>query len=180
MSAALQRALAPLAGRIRLMIGRAVLSAIDDGTKAQSLQIELLADEVQDRVERFQNYGFTGHPFPGAEALVAFVGGTRSHAIVVAVEDRRYRVTALEEGEVAVYDDQGQKIILKRGGIEIVSPHKISVDAPEVEVTADVVTATSSDIRLGGAGGAKVARIGDDVNLSTGKIVSGSDKVTAL
>ena len=176
---AIARALGPIAGRIRMMISRATISAVDDTTQAQSLQIELFADEVQDGVERFCGYGFTSHPHPGAEALVAFVGGTRSHGVVLQVEDRRYRLKATAAGEVAIFDDQDQVIHLKRDGIAIESPFKVTIDAPEVDVTADIVTVESPDIRLGGAGGAKVARVGDDVDLGTGKIISGSDVVTA-
>lgn len=183
---AVSRATAALAGRIRLMLSRATISAVDDAPQAQAVQIELLADEVQDAAERLQDYGFTSHPKPGAEAVVAFIGGTRSHAIVLKVEDRRYRLKALAEGEVAIFDDQGQKLHLKRDGIAIESHLKVTIDAPDVEVTADTVDVTadtvtvdSSDIRLGGAGGAKVARVGDDVDLGTGKIISGSDVVTA-
>lgn len=174
-----QREAAPLAGRIAMMIGRATIERTDDARQAQELQVELLADEVQDGVERFQGYGFTSVPHPGAEALVAFVGGLRSRGVVVQVEDRRYRLTALAAGEVAIFDDQGQKIVLKRDGIRIESDFKVDIDAPEVNVTADSVTIDAGDIGLGGAGGQPVARIGDDVDLGTGKIISGSDVVRA-
>jgi hypothetical protein len=53
-----RRMLAPLEGRIRLMLSRAVVSLINDAAKAQELQVDLLADETQDGVERWQNYGF--------------------------------------------------------------------------------------------------------------------------
>lgn len=190
---AISRATAAMAGRIRLMLSRGTVSAVDDTTQAQTLQVELLADEVQDGAERFGGYGFSSHPLPGAEVLVACIGGTRSHVIVVQVEDRRYRLGSMAPGEVAIFDDQGQKVHLKRDGIVIESQFKVSIDAPEVmvtaesvtvdaetvDVTAETVTIESGDIRLGGAGGAKVARVGDDVDLGTGKIVSGSDVVTA-
>lgn len=178
-AAAVRRLTAPIAGRMQMMIGRAVIAAVADGQKAQALQIELLADEVQEGVERFQGYGFTSHPHPGAEAIVACVGGTRSHAIVIQVEDRRYRLKNLAAGEVALFDDLGQVVHLKRDGILIESPNKVRIEAPDVDVVADIVTVESDDIRLGGAGGAKVARIGDDVDLGTGKIISGCDKVSA-
>jgi len=176
---AVRRMTAPLAGRLEMMIGRAVIAAVADGKQAQALQIELLADEVQDEVERFQGYGYTSHPHPGAEAVVAFVGGTRSHGIVIQVEDRRYRLKNLAPGEVALFDDLGQVVHLKRSGIHIESPNKVTIEAPDVEVIADSVTIDSPDIGLGGAGGQPVARIGDDVDLGTGKIISGSDHVRA-
>ncbi len=172
-----QRDAAGLKGRIDMMVGRATIERVDDDRQAQEMQVELLADEVQDGVERFQGYGFTSVPFPGAEALVVSVGGLRSRSVVVQVEDRRYRLTGLEAGEVAIFDDQGQTIVLKRNGIRITSPFKVEVEAPEVNVTADSVTIDSGDIALGGAGGQAVARVGDTV--AGGVITSGSGIVRA-
>ncbi len=166
-----------LADRVRNMIGRAVLSAIDDTKLLQTLQVTLLADELADGVERFQNYGFSSHPFPEAEAIVAAVGGTRSHLVAIAVDDRRYRVKGLAEGEVAIYDDQGQTIVLKRGGIEITTDKYVLINAQTADVTADSVTIVSDDINLGGGGGQPVARVGDSV--VGGVITSGSPKVKA-
>lgn len=161
-----------IADRVRNMAARAILRVINDAAKAQAVQIELLDGESQDGVERFQNYGFTSVPHDGAEAVALAMGGLRSHVIVIACEDRRYRLTSMESGEVALYDDRGQIVKLTRSGIEIVSPD-------EVKVTAPVVLVESDDVRLGGDGGPAVARIGDDVDLGTGKIITGSDKVTA-
>ena len=159
-----------IAQRVRNMLGRGIVRLVNDAKKAQELQVELLADEAQDGVERFQNYGFTSVPLEGAEALVAFVGGLRSHGIALAVEDRRYRMQGLKSGEVAIYDDRGQMMILKRDGISIASPDKVTITAPSVIVDADSVA-------LGGEGGAAVARVGDPV--SGGIIQSGSEKVSA-
>jgi phage baseplate assembly protein V len=111
--------IAPLQRRVMLMIGRAVVRAIADGGGLQVLQLSGLAGEVLDGVERFQEYGFTSHPHPGAEAAVVFVGGNRSHGIVIAVDDRLYRLVGLAEGEVALYDDQGQVVHIKRNGVRV-------------------------------------------------------------
>lgn len=172
--------------RVRNMIGRCILSVINDDTKLQSLQIEALDGEVHDGAERVQNYGFTSHPHADAEGVVIFPSGLRSHPIVIAVDDRRYRLTGLRQGEVALYDDLGQKVHLKRDGIEIETPMDVRITAANVNVTADSVAVdadsvivNSDDINLGGEGGQKVARIGDDVNPQTMKIVTGSDKVKA-
>lgn len=165
-------ALKAIENRVRGMLARAIVRLVDDAMHLQELQLDLFADERQDGVERFQDYGFTSRPKPGAEAIVAFVGGLRSHAIALRVDDRRFRLTALQEGEVALYDDLGNVVKLGRERIEVTGISEVTVAAP-------IVTVESDDVRLGGAGGAKIARIGDDVNLSTGKIISGSDKVTA-
>ncbi len=168
----LRRATKPLEDRMRLMIGRAIVRLVDDATTAQSLQLELLAEETQDAVERLQDYGLSSVPHAGAEALVACTGGLRSHAVAIRVEDRRYRLTGLQTGEVALYDDLGNVVLLGRDRIHVTAVSEARVEAPLVKVLSD-------DVRLGGDGGAKVARVGDDVDLGTGKIITGSDKVTA-
>jgi phage gp45-like len=139
---AMQRTLRPLLQRLQLMIGRAVVLLVNDGSKLQGLQVSLLADEVRDQVERFQNYGFTSHPLPGAEAVAASVAGNRDHVLVIAVDDRRYRLTALQQGEVAIYTDEGDKIVLKRGGtIEVTASTKVVLDTPLVQCTGNVTVA---------------------------------------
>lgn len=139
---ALRRALQPLQQRIMLMISRAVVLVVKDGAGLQGLQVSLLADEVREDVERFQNYGFTSHPLPGAEAVAACVAGSRDHVLVIAVDDRRYRLRALAQGEVAIYTDQGDKIVLKRGGvIEVTASTKVVLDTPLVQCTGNVTVA---------------------------------------
>lgn len=139
MSAALQRALRPITQGLRLMVGRAVVRLVDDALKLQGLQVSLLADEVREGVERFQNYGFTSHPHPGAEAVALSVSGSRDHVLVVAVDDRRYRLQSLAQGEVAIYTDEGDKVVLKRGGtIEVTASTKVLLDTPLVQCTGDL------------------------------------------
>ncbi len=138
----LSRLLRPLATRIANLVSRAVVQRVDDSPKVQALQLDLLADETRDDVERFQNYGFTSVPLSGAEAVTVFVGGRRDHGLVVAVDDRRYRLTGLEAGEVALYTDQGDKVVIKRGGtIEVTAATKVVVAAPIVELGQPAVDA---------------------------------------
>jgi len=179
MMAALHHAVKDARRRAFMAVARGVLSAIDDTQQAQSLQLDLLDGETADGIERFQNYGLTSVPFPDAEAVMVSVGGLRSHGIVVAVEDRRYRLVGLAAGEVALYDDQGQVAHLTRDGILISSPLKVSIHSDaEVDVTAPKVVITSDDVELGATGGQAVARVGDTVDLGAGTISSGSAKVT--
>lgn len=156
--------------RIRMMIARGTVAGVDDDAQAQSVQIDLLADETHEGVERFQEYGFTSVPHAGAEVIMVAVGGLRSHGIVIAVEDRRYRMKSLKPGEVALYDDLGQSVVLTRDGITVDSPIGVTVTTPLAKVIADHVD-------LGGEGGRGVARIGDAV--ANGVITAGSAKVFA-
>lgn len=160
-----------------MMLSRAILTLVDDSKGLQTLQVELLSDEAQDGVERFGEYGLASRPKAGAEAIAASVGGLRSHMVVIGIEDRRFRLKNLAEGEVALYDDLGQVVHLKRDGIAIESPLKVTLEAPQVVVNADQADIVADTVNLGGTGGAKVARVGDTV--SGGVITSGSSKVKA-
>lgn len=124
---------------LRTLIGRALINLIDDTKKCQQMQLQVLADEVRSNAENYQNYGFTSRAFAGAEAIVVFVGGDRSHPVVIATEDRRYRKKNLAEGEVALYTDEGDYVLFKRGRIvEIKAGTEVKVDAPLATVTGDL------------------------------------------
>ncbi len=149
----LRRILDPIRRKLRLLFSRAIVSAINDGGGLQVIQLKGLPGEVLDGVERFQNYGFTSWPHIGAEALVAFVGGARSHGVAFAVDDRRWRKKLAARGESAQYSDEGDYIVLKRGRIiEIFSGGEIKVTAPRVTIDgADQVEIKSvTDVTLDG------------------------------
>jgi phage baseplate assembly protein V len=141
--------------RISLMVGRCVLSAAaDDKTLFQTLQVDALAGETLSELERFQNYGFTSVPFEGSEACVVFPQGNRDHGLVIAVDDRRYRLVGLKEGEVAMYTDEGDKIHIKRGGnLEITVSDTVEINCKNSTVNAStkaVVDAPAIELGAGG------------------------------
>lgn len=129
-----------LARRIRLIASRAVLRLVDDAGGLQSVQITLLADETRDGVERFQDYGFTSIPHPGAEGVAIALGGSRDHLVAIAIDDRRYRLRALAAGEVALYDDLGHQVHLTRDGIVIHGGgHAVTITgAPKLRVEGSI------------------------------------------
>jgi phage baseplate assembly protein V len=155
-----------LRNRVMLTVARAVVSLVDDGKKMQTLQLQLLKREIREEVERFQNYGFTAKPFPGAEGVVVFVGGNRDHGLCIAVDDRRYRLKGLQDGEVAVYTDEGDKIHFKRNRVIEVTTQtfrvnagtKVEINTPQFElnatteakVTSNVVTITAPNTNVSG------------------------------
>lgn len=116
---AVAKLIAPLRRRVQLMVGRAVLKAIDDSKKVQSVKVALLSDEVSEDVERYQEYGFTSVPFEGCEAVAVFVGGNRAHGIVVATDDRSMRPKDLNPGDVALYHDTGVRVLVSRDEDEV-------------------------------------------------------------
>ena len=127
----------PLQRSVRLMITRGVLALVDDTTKTQEMQLNLLQGEVLSGLERFQQYGFTSVPFAGAEAIAAFIAGNRTQGVVLVVGDKRYRITGLQGGEVALHDDQGQMIVIRRTKIDVISPLAVEMTTPKFTLNGD-------------------------------------------
>ena len=100
---------------VQSMLFRGAVKRLDDDPAVQTVQTSGLGDLVDD-AEHIQPYGFRSRAKIGAQTVVARLGAVG--ALVAWVFDGRYRVT-LAEGEVAIFDDQGQKVHLKRGGIEV-------------------------------------------------------------
>jgi phage baseplate assembly protein V len=113
-----------------LVRGTVVLS--NAASKMQALQMRLTAGEVKDDLEHFEPYGFTSNPLEGAEGITGFIGGDRSHGVLLVVADRRYRIRAMEAGEVAIYTDEGDKIHLKRGRIIDIETDTLNIKASTV------------------------------------------------
>ena len=111
-------------GRLQDLFARGVVLASAGAKKMRELQVRLLADEVRDELEHVEPYGFTSEPKDDGkpEAFAFFFDGDRSHGVVFAVADRRFRIRNMKPGEVAIYDDLGQKIYLTRGGIRLETP----------------------------------------------------------
>ncbi len=109
-------------------------------------------EEIADR-ELFQHYGLTSRPLQGAELIILREG---NHYIAVASDDRRYRI-ALEEGEVALYTDEGDKIHLKRSNeIHVKTGKRMFIESGGVcDITVDGKTTVKSGgtIELDGGSG---------------------------
>ena len=167
----MQNTVRGLGRRIAMMCARAVLRATYDDKGVQEAQLDLLADETRTGAQRFQEYGMTSHPHPGAEVITLSLGGAREHMVVIAVDDRRYRLKALAQGEVALYDDRGAKVHLTRTGLELVDPVEVRISAPKIDLNAPLVIANGSPI----------SRVGDNVNVGAGSssglwpLVEGAD-----
>lgn len=130
------RMLAPVWRSIHNIALRATVRLVNASSKMQTLQIGLREGETKDDIEHFEPYGFTSHAKPGAEAITLFFNGDRSHGVSICVADRRYRLIGLEAGEVALHDDQGQSVVLKRDRIKIKTPFTFEVDANKIDLHA--------------------------------------------
>ncbi len=119
------------------------------GVEMQGLAGESVAGEL------FQHYGFTSAPLAGAEYIAIPVGGDSKHTVVIASEDARYRVS-LQDGEVAIYSDEGDHVHLKRGRVIEVNTEtllvkagtKVRFETPLIEATGRMLA--DGDIQSAG------------------------------
>lgn len=134
------RMIAPLARSVGNMLARGTLAMTNAAAKMQTLQVRILSGEAKDSVEHFEPYGYTANPNPGAEVLMQFFGGDRSHGVAIVVADRRYRLKGLASGEVALYDDIGHQVHLTRYGIVIrgAGQQVLITGTPKLRVEADI------------------------------------------
>jgi len=131
-----KKLLEPVVKRVRLLLGRGIVRLVNDAGGLQKMQLSLMGNEVRSNIERMQEYGYSSVPLDGAEAAVLFIGGARDHGIVVATDDRRYRIKSQKPGEVAIYTDEGDKIELKRNNQIKITTNQFVVDCEEFTVNA--------------------------------------------
>lgn len=158
--------------RLQTLLGVGLVRLINNSGAVQKLQVRV-GPEVLDDIAFFESYGFTFAPHDDAECLVASLGGKRDRSVVIKVGDRRYRLKGLKKGEVALYTDEGDSIVLKRGReIAVTAGTKLTVSAPDSEFTGNVSVGGNMTV----AGNSDVtgnATVGGALNV-TG-IITGSD-----
>lgn len=116
----LERLLLPIKRKVFLLIGRAILTAVNNSEKTQKIQVTGLKGENITDIERLQNYGFESYPVVGSsEAAILFINGNRSQGLALVVHDREYRPTDLKSGDVCVYDYRSNSIVFDKNGIKL-------------------------------------------------------------
>lgn len=127
------------------------------------IQVRVLDEEPLSNIERVEPYGFSYRPHPGCQAYLVFPHGNRSYGVALVIGDKQYQMD-LQDGEVAIHDDQGNHVHIKRGGvIEVKASSKVLADTPLFETTQDakvggnllVVGQTTSNQGYGGTGGGR-------------------------
>ncbi|MGU5716522.1 phage baseplate assembly protein V [Aeromonas taiwanensis] len=126
-----QKLIAPLWRRVRLIADRAIVTAVTDSFNRQGVQLKVLADEAASDVERFQNYGHTSVPPAGSEAIVLGIGGARAGLVAIAVEDKGVRPKDLEAGDNCLYHLEGHRIILRKNGVIEIEAKTVTLNATE-------------------------------------------------
>ena len=111
---------------------RAIIQSAVEGVIKRFTASGRTNETIEDR-EYMQHYGFTSMPQPGAEGVVIHEG---NHYIMVATDDRRYRIPVVA-GEVCIYTDEGDSIHFERGRIiAVTSGAEVDVTAPVIKLAA--------------------------------------------
>lgn len=138
-----RRLIRPITNKVFLLLGRAVLKAIDNSEETQKIQVIALSEETISDIERFQEYGFETYPWEEAEVFIGFLNGNRDHGIALCVHDGRYRPTDLVQGEIAIYTDEDAstpfRVQMKRNRIHFRRSDKEDIDI-DTSKTEDIGT----------------------------------------
>jgi phage baseplate assembly protein V len=163
--------LAPFARRLRLLVGRGIVNLIDDSQPVQRLQITIMADDTYDGIERFQNFGHTSVPLPGAEHVAVSVSGDPGHLVVIVVEDDRYRPRDLKPGESAIYSHKGARVICRAEKYVEVIADAFRVNTSESEINGHVSVNGHVNVKTGWSG--TFTADGQIMTVRNGSIIDG-------
>ncbi|MBI5919023.1 MAG: phage baseplate assembly protein [Nitrosomonadales bacterium] len=121
--------------RVQLLCAQGVVTLLG----ADKVQVRVLDGETLGNIDRAEPYGFSYRPKGGSRAYLFFPAGDRSHGVALVIGDKRYQMD-LQEGEVALHDDEGNHVLLKRGGvIEVKATTKVIAATPLFETTGDAL-----------------------------------------
>jgi phage baseplate assembly protein V len=146
---------------------RARLTGLNTAPGVGLVQAKALAGEQLQAAELFQHYGLTSAPPAGTMLLVVPVGGNTAHGIVVGEEHSGFRLKGLKSGEVALYTDEGDSIVLKRGRVI-----EMETETLRVKATTQVTFETPAFSIASTGGGAAAASITGGLTAS-GDLVAG-------
>ena len=162
---------------------RGVITLVKAAGAVQLVQLDGIQGEQLQDAELFQHYGLTSNPLAGTMAIMLPIGGKTAHGIIIATEHGTYRLKNLAPGEMAIYDDQGQKVHLMRTGIvidgaglpiKIQNTPSVTADTPLFHCTGkltvdDLLTYGNG---LAGTGGANANTISGNLTHTAGNLTS--------
>lgn len=138
--------------QIKMMLGIGRVTAMSDSGTVQSVQYQTPL-EVRDDTPRLAEFGFSSGLPVGTDVVIGFLGGDRSSAVIIGSNHQSYRHTALNSGEVVIYDQWGQYVKLTQSGIEVQANNQLVTvnNATMVTINAsDDVTMNTPLLRVSG------------------------------
>ena len=172
----IRRTLAAAARGVSLALTRGTLTRANDKPKLQEVDVKGLFKEQFTGIEHWLPYGVSFVPLPpdkdgAAEALIGFLGGSRSHPVVLAIADRRHRPKDLKPGDLAHHDHRQQMTVFTKDGVRHVSPLKITHDTVDKDgkVTSSVVQEASGRVTISNKDGATIVMDGANIRTKPGQ-----------
>ncbi len=115
----------------RIVIRRVRISAVREGEIKRFDAEGVAGEQFLDR-EFFQQFGITSRPKAGAEGILIGAGNV---FYLIASDDRTARPKLANDGDMAIYTDANNYVLIKASGdIEVKSATKVTVNAPAVEL----------------------------------------------
>jgi phage baseplate assembly protein V len=121
--------------RLRLLVTKALVDAVDDSTALQLLKVKALESEAIEQVENIQQYGFSSIPPRDSEVVLVEVGGSRDHLLAIASDNSAGRPTGGVEGEVTVWSQYGQSIRQRMDGSLLLQTQNGEIEIKNGKIT---------------------------------------------
>lgn len=102
----------------------------------QSAQVQTANNEIADNVKFIEAYGFTAKPKQNSECILLNIQGNPGNVVALVIGNRELRFKKLNDGEVAMYDDSGNLLHFKNGGIiDFKAPATMNQTAQTINVS---------------------------------------------
>lgn len=134
----ISRTIAPIKRKILLMVAHGIMEEIKDSGPLQLAQATYLEGETKDSIRVMHYFGFSSNAPVGSECVAVSVGGNRESSVIIATENRDYRIKDLAPGDAVFYNKEGKFIHLKGVNIEMLCS-KIKVENDSHELIAVLV-----------------------------------------
>ena len=126
------------------MAFRGVVTLVKSASAVQLMQVDGVSGEQLQDAELFQQFGFTSNPPAGTMAIVLPIGGRTAHGIIVATEHGMLRLKGLASGEMAIYNQWGDHVILSADRrMKVVSSLAVDITTPTVNMSGNLNVAGS-------------------------------------
>lgn len=136
---------------LRGLVGRGTVLRVDDSGPVQRVDVETHAGVIRQGVEVLFPGGFSSAPIAGASVVLFAVGGDQGDLVAVPSAAPGARLGNLAAGEVALSDANGNRVVIRAGGIvEVQAATKLRVVAPQVEIIASSGVSIVGDLMVSG------------------------------
>jgi len=123
---------------------RGVVTLIKSTGAVQLVQVDGMSGEQLQDAELFQQFGFTSNPPAGTMAIILPIGGKTAHGMVIATEHGALRLKGLASGEMAIYNQWGDHVILAADRrMKVVSSLAVDITTPTVNMSGNLNVAGS-------------------------------------